>query len=161
MKYDNATVLAVGYSGGVGVNKDLPTTALDVAGSVAVSENVSVTGILTVGTGSNQVTLGSDDNIYQTWGKTSVGISTVINVGDTNGNRTEATSGHWQNTAYNLVQHTTNFIDSPSTTSATTYKLQWADWYNNTVWLNRAHHSYDYSYHYSPNSTITLWEVGA
>ena len=29
--------------------------------------------------------------------------STVINVGDTNGNRTEATSGHWQNTQYNLV----------------------------------------------------------
>ena len=89
MKYDNATVLAVGYSGGVGVNKDLPTTALDVAGSVAVSENVSVTGILTVGTGSNQVTLGSDDNIYQTWGKTSVGISTIINVGIGTTNPTE------------------------------------------------------------------------
>ena len=87
--------------------------------------------------------------------------STVINVGDTNGNRTEATSGHWQNTAYNLVQHTTNFLDSPSTTSATTYKLQWADWYNNTVWINRSYHSQDYSYHYTPNSTITLWEVGA
>ena len=87
--------------------------------------------------------------------------STVINVGDTNGNRTEATSGHWQNTAYNVVQHTTNFIDSPSTTSATTYKLQWADWYNNTVWINRAYNSNDYSYHYTPNSTITLWEVGA
>ena len=89
VKYDNATVLAVGYSGGVGVNKDLPTTALDVAGSVAVSENVSVTGILTVGTGSNQVTLGSDDNIYQTWGKTSVGISTIINVGIGTTNPTE------------------------------------------------------------------------
>ena len=85
--------------------------------------------------------------------------STVINVGDTNGNRTEATSGHWQNTAYNVVQHTTNFIDSPSTTSATTYKLQWADWYNNTVWMNRAYNSNDYSYHYSPQSTITLMEI--
>ena len=89
VKYDNATVLAVGYSGGVGVNKDLPTTALDVAGSVAITENVSVTGILTVGTGSNQVTLGSDDNIYQTWGKTSVGISTIISVGIGTTNPTE------------------------------------------------------------------------
>ncbi len=89
VKYDNSSILAVGYSGGVGVNKDLPTTALDVAGSVAVSENVSVIGILTVGTGSNQVTLGSDDNIYQTWGKTSVGISTVINVGIGTTNPTE------------------------------------------------------------------------
>ena len=59
--------------------------------------------------------------------------STVINVGDTNGNRTEATSGHWQNTSYQLNQHTTIFLDSPSTTSATSYKIQWADWYNNTV----------------------------
>ncbi len=90
--------------------------------------------------------------------------STVINVGDTNGNRTEATSGHWQNTNYNLIQHTTNFLDTNpggDGSTAITYKLQWADWYNNTVWLNRAHHSYDYSYHYSPNSTITLWEIGA
>ena len=89
VKYDNASILAVGYSGGVGVNKALPATALDVAGSVAVSENVSVIGILTVGTGSNQVTLGSDDNIYQTWGKTTVGISTIINVGIGTTNPTE------------------------------------------------------------------------
>ena len=59
VKYDNAPIISVGYSGGVGVNKADPVHALDVVGSLAVSQHAKVVGVLTVGTGVNEVTFGT------------------------------------------------------------------------------------------------------
>ena len=52
------------------------------------------------------------------------------------------------------------FLDTPSTTSATTYKIQFRiD--GNTVYINRAPGDSDQAFHPSPLAAITLMEVGA
>ena len=57
--YSGNTLLSIGYSGVTGVNKANPEQTLDVNGSLAVSENASIVGILTVGSGANQVSFGT------------------------------------------------------------------------------------------------------
>lgn len=56
--YNGDTLLSIGYSGVTGVNKADATETLDVNGSLK-SENATVVGILTVGTGNNQVSFGA------------------------------------------------------------------------------------------------------
>ena len=52
------------------------------------------------------------------------------------------------------------FLDTPSTTSATTYKIQFRiD--GNTVYINRAPGDSDQAFHPSPLAAITLMEVAA
>ena len=54
-----------------------------------------------------------------------------------------------------------NFLDSPNTTSATTYKVQATagSTYNTTVYVNRSSGDNDYSYGARVASTITVMEV--
>ena len=57
--------------------------------------------------------------------------STNIALGDAAGNRVQATTSALSNTAnggYNVFYQTLDFLDSPSTTSATTYKVQARGW---------------------------------
>ena len=52
------------------------------------------------------------------------------------------------------------FLDSPSTTSATTYKIQYTiD--GNTIFINKATGDSDVAAHPSPLSTLTLMEISA
>ena len=51
--------VSIGYSGVVGINKALPDHALDIVGSAKVTGNANFTGIVTMGSGGNQVTFGS------------------------------------------------------------------------------------------------------
>ena len=51
--------VSIGYSGVVGINKALPDHALDIVGSVKATGNANFTGIVTMGSGGNQVTFGS------------------------------------------------------------------------------------------------------
>ena len=52
------------------------------------------------------------------------------------------------------------FLDAPSTTSATTYKIQFRiD--GNTIFFNKATGDSDQAFHPSPLSTLTLMEVSA
>tara|TARA_Y100000996_G_scaffold414398_1_gene405146 strand:- start:1058 stop:1645 length:588 start_codon:yes stop_codon:yes gene_type:complete len=63
----------------------------------------------------------------------------------------------WSSAAY-MQQRTVEFLDSPATTSATTYKVQIkGDNTSATMWLNR----YYSSNNYRGISTITLMEVAA
>ena len=53
------------------------------------------------------------------------------------------------------------YLDSPSSTSSTTYKLQWsADWAT-TVYLNRSNADTDAALMPRSTSTITAMEIGA
>jgi len=52
------------------------------------------------------------------------------------------------------------FLDSPNTTSETTYKIQLARSYLNTVYINRQHESGNAAYNHVSSSAITLMEVG-
>tara|TARA_B100001093_G_scaffold221766_1_gene212705 strand:+ start:22 stop:519 length:498 start_codon:yes stop_codon:yes gene_type:complete len=68
-----------------------------------------------------------------------------------------STSMHWVNTDA-MVYHNYEFLDSPATTSATTYKLQWRNHVTGyTTKLNQYHGSANYD----ATSTMTLMEVSA
>jgi hypothetical protein len=62
--------------------------------------------------------------------------STAINIGDANGSNARATWYERGVNANTMYAGSINFLDSPATTSSTTYKLQW---YRNdgTFYLNR------------------------
>ena len=85
--------------------------------------------------------------------------STVIGVADTSADYTmpfrQASDGQNQYRMFNL---TTTFLDSPSTTSATTYKLQWKT-NSGTLYLNRSVDEGGLGSGVNACSTITVSEV--
>jgi len=86
--------------------------------------------------------------------------STSICIGDSAGSRDRVSFG---SSSYETVFMTTwsqNYLDSPSTTSATTYKIQMRV-SGTTGFTNRADDDTDSSIHQRGASTITLIEVGA
>ena len=52
------------------------------------------------------------------------------------------------------------FLDTPNTTSATTYQLQWASESGGTIYLNRSHTNTDNANFGTFISTITVMEIG-
>ena len=56
-----STLISVGYSGVTGINKSNPEHALDVNGNLVVGGNAKISGIVTIGTGVNEVTFGAGD----------------------------------------------------------------------------------------------------
>ena len=62
---------------------------------------------------------------------------------------------------YHLMYAGNSFLDSPSTTSATTYKIRIGSYNGNNVYVNRSESYQDNSGGYDaiPVSTITLTEI--
>ena len=92
--------------------------------------------------------------------------STPIAVADADGNSVSSTiSRRTQTNVYNLecTPMSYTFLDSPSTTSATTYKLQGTagSSYNATFYINRGSNTTDADYNARVTSTITVMEVSA
>ena len=86
--------------------------------------------------------------------------STNIASGDVAGSRTTATSSSWGGGAVNHTNvQTMQFLDSPSTTSATTYKLQVISAGSQTFFLNRNLRDNDGAYEPRLISTITVMEI--
>ena len=93
--------------------------------------------------------------------------STALHIGDTAGNRTRATGGIriTDDAKHEAQSETAIFLDSPSTTSATTYKVQWCQTYDSggeASYINRSYMDSDANndrQRYS--STITDMEVAA
>ena len=68
------------------------------------------------------------------------------------------------NDNYKIENVAINFLDSPNTTSATTYKLQGAAYGSVVMYINRTHTMNAYKssgYDGLPASSITVWEIGA
>jgi hypothetical protein len=91
--------------------------------------------------------------------------STAIGIGDAAGSRPRATGGFYVGdvTAPNNIATVAGmFLDSPATTSATTYKMQMQGGSTTTVYLNRTDGDRNTA-SYDPRSisTITVMEVGA
>ncbi len=88
--------------------------------------------------------------------------STAIGIGDTAGNRTRASFS--SNLGRSLQQGTDcmgiNFLDSPATTSATTYKVQMRST-SGTIYVNRSGDDGDFNYYARTISSITVMEIGA
>jgi hypothetical protein len=86
--------------------------------------------------------------------------STAISVGDASGARQQVSSNSWSSgsTAASLMQ-SMNFLDSPATTSLTTYKLQTLATGGQTVFVNRNVRDDNASYEPRAVSTITVMEI--
>ena len=93
--------------------------------------------------------------------------STDIYIGDADGNKRRSSMGTGSygmpsNTAdgqYRIEQVSLMFLDSPSTTSATTYKVQIINVGGRTNYINRNHHNGDTNATPRTASSITLMEI--
>ena len=82
-------------------------------------------------------------------------------LGDAASSRTRVTALVSSSNANIMLTGSGMYLDSPSTTSSTTYKLQWsADWAT-TVYLNRSNADTDATNYARATSTITAMEIGA
>ena len=89
--------------------------------------------------------------------------STAIGIGDQVGsNRPRVSNITWSNNeSYQATTMDNAFLDSPNTTSATTYKIQWTDSYGQTIYLNRGITDSDNTSYPCSLSHITVMEVAA
>ena len=89
--------------------------------------------------------------------------STAIGIGDQVGsNRLRVSNVTWSNNeSYQATTMDNAFLDSPNTTSATTYKIQWTDSYGQTIYLNRGITDGDAASYPCTSSHITVMEVVA
>ena len=89
--------------------------------------------------------------------------STHISLGDASSSRTRSTTSpsHQEDDAHAFGQHNCIFLDSPNTTSATTYKLQIysATGGDTTHYVNRGTTDSDNSYALRTASNLVLMEV--
>ena len=58
-----------------------------------------------------------------------------------------------------MIERSMSVLDEPSTTSAVTYKLQWMETENTTLYLNRSYGDSDSAHYGRAASTITAMEV--
>ena len=89
--------------------------------------------------------------------------STDIFKGNSTGSRVNCTVAAITQNSYECETYSHTFLDSPNTTSATTYKLQAATPHqaSYTIMFNRATTDTDYNYVPRPVSSITVMEVAA
>ena len=96
-------------------------------------------------------------------GSTNIGHSTALDSQSSSNTRDTAfcaMSTQSQDT-YKVNNTSYNFLDSPSTTSATTYKLQIVTWTSTTFHLNRPNSIGNARYTMGGTSTITAMEIAA
>ena len=140
------------------------TAVSDVTGmSVTITPSSSSSKILIL----CELQWGDDGNGYSGFklirGSTNIGQSTALdseNAANTQDTAFCAMSTQAQDT-YKVNNTSFNFLDSPSTTSATTYKLQIVTWTSTTFHLNRPNSIGNARYTMSGTSTITAMEIGA
>jgi len=70
-----------------------------------------------------------------------------------------ATIGDMSNDSRDYMNESFTFLDSPATTTATTYRLQWYVESGGTAYLNRSGQDIAVDYHAAVASSITLMEV--
>jgi hypothetical protein len=87
--------------------------------------------------------------------------STAIYIGDAAGSRVRASNMYWSDIGmvYDSAPVNGIFLDSPATTSATTYKLQIFSPYSETVYINRTQNDGDNGFICRVPSQITVMEI--
>ena len=89
--------------------------------------------------------------------------STDIYLGNSSGSRERCSGAGWYNNgSANQVMGTMviNFLDSPNTTSSTTYKLRWRR-LSNIAWINRTSYDANNDDNCRTVSSITAMEIAA
>jgi hypothetical protein len=87
------------------------------------------------------------------------GNTATAYIGNTAGSRRRVATGAQSSDATNVNSVTMLFLDSPSTTSATTYSVQAADIAGGTVYINRSVTDTDGTNFARYTSTITVMEI--
>ena len=140
--------------------------------SASTAVFVDVTGLslsITPSSTSNKIFLVCNINIDgqgRYFGLKFVRGSTDIGIGDADGSRTRLTVSSMRNQSAsndNYVMHNSSasFLDSPSTTSATTYKIQAGKHYSSAsdLYINRPAYDDNSSYITRGISTLTAYEI--
>ena len=132
------------------------TTFTDVTGlSASITPKFATSKILVLAT--VHIGAGNLVNVYSRL----LRDSTVINTGTSAGSRALGFAMLRPADAYTSTTQTTNFLDSPNTTSATTYKIQIAGNVPSACYVNRNDNDTDSFNNIRAASTITLMEVAA
>ena len=90
--------------------------------------------------------------------------STAIYIGDSSGSRTQSTGGMrlTDDASYDMQSETAVFLDSPATTSATTYKVMWTQTFSSSgesMYINRSYDDNDSDDRNRCASSITVMEI--
>jgi hypothetical protein len=142
------------------------TTKTDIQ-TITSATYTDITGLsvsITPASTSNKVLVSANITAYAVTNATQgfirlVRNSTAIGVGDAAGSRVQATTPVGFTNAYQSLSTGFNFLDSPSTTSATTYKLQIRDENGQAVYINRSQNDNDLYNGGRYISTITVMEI--
>ena len=138
------------FSHSAGTWTDVPNMSLAITPS-ASSSKILITGTISIG-----------HNQYG--GLKIVRDSTSIGIGTSVSSRTACHVGNQNHDAASLYEsfvHPLHWIDSPATTSATTYKVHFRGNGASTGYLNREYTGDDNSNRTVPVSTITLMELSS
>ena len=164
-----ATKLASGVGGKI--LQVVSTSKTDTASQASTDNFVDISGMslsITPSATSSKILImyamrlscNSDDNIAHRLMRD----STAIHIGDAAGSRTQVTGciRIIGDEKYEMRTESSVFLDSPSTTSATTYKLQWTSTFaTGNFYLNRDDHNADNNDQTRAASSITAMEVAA
>jgi hypothetical protein len=132
------------------------TTFADVTGlSIAITPSSSSSKIFV------QVTMSTGNNAGEAMMLRLMRDSTAIGVGDAAGSRIQVTNGFYNANGDNMNTTAMSFLDSPATTSATTYKVQIRGTGANTMAVNRSSNDTNNATTSRGVSTITVYEVSA
>ena len=132
------------------------TSFVDITGlSVSITPSATTSKILVL----MDVSVGNTGNTYTANVRLMRG-ATAISIGDSAGSRSQST-GNTVTSTYIISSIASNPLDSPSTTSATTYKIQARAEAASTTTINRSGIDNDNSYTARTTSHITLMEIGA
>ena len=159
---------ATGFGGGK-ILQVLQTTKTDTASTGSTSFADILTVSITPTAATSKILLTGDLKIGYSSYTASVAWkfvrdSTDLFIGDAAGSRTRCTwgleDGHNNSTIYQLDATSGTFLDSPNTTSAITYKVQWAA-KQATAYLNRTGNDGDSAGYPRTASSLTVMEVSA
>jgi hypothetical protein len=107
----------------------------------------------------SNLNLSTEDNDYYVYAQI-MRATTAIYIGDTAGDRVRSSAiSRADNATHQIGNLTPMFLDSPSTTSATVYKIQWRIEAGTTGYLNRSGTDTDNTAFPRTASSITVMEI--
>jgi hypothetical protein len=156
---------ATGFGGGK-IGQVLSTTKLDTFTTTSASL-VDITGMtidITPSASSSKVLVLVSLNVGKSDGNTGYPLkllrdTTEIGSGTAAGSRQTGIADFWAGSVYAQRSYIVNYLDSPSTTSATTYKLQTKSRDGGEIAVNASSDDGDAAYVARTSSTITVMEV--
>jgi hypothetical protein len=139
-----------------GSGTDSPETYTDVTGlTVDITPSAASSKILVLVNACHA----ADGDSYLSLFRGSTNLASPTSPGDRNPHLSG--NGRKSDGAQNIYAHSISFLDSPSTTSSTTYKIAITAWSSDVAYINRTVSDSDAGNYGRGVSTITAMEIGA